>query len=313
VLPGRLRIASAFGLPMRNPPAFATVAAALAWCDAEQAGLLEAQKTATDLGLHAAAWQFGDTLYGWISHRHDYAAWQTLCEQAISSARACGDARAEVFCAIRLVSCHVARGDLAAATPIAEQAVRTAWANGDRAGEGSAREHAGICAMASGRNEDAVAHFTRALDCWRRITSHRRAEAIVHRQLGRALSNLGRADEADEHLHTALAIFTELGENYHQARTLYVIAMTRLAGGQPEQAIEAISRLERALPVMEAEDHPLSVSELLTALAVAYGRTGDEEQARACVDRAAELQQQLNLPDSHPARAQTIFTASQLR
>jgi hypothetical protein len=135
VLPGRLRIASAFGLPMRNPPAFATVAAALAWCDAEQAGLLEAQKTATDLGLHAATWQFGDTLYGWISHRHDYAAWQALCEPAVTSKRACGDARAEVFCAIRLVSCHVARGDLAAATPVAERAVKTAWANGDRAGK----------------------------------------------------------------------------------------------------------------------------------------------------------------------------------
>lgn len=313
VLPGRLRIAAAFGLPIRNPPAFATVATALAWCDAEQAGLLEAQKTAAALGLHAAAWQFGDTLYGWNSHRHDYAAWQAVCEQAISSARACGDARAEVFCAIRLVSCHVASGDLAAATPVAEQAVGTAWANGDRAGEGSAREHAGVCAMASGRNEDAVAHFTRALDCWRRITSHRRAEAIVHRQLGRALSNLGRDGEADEHLMTALAIFTELSENYHHARTLYVIAMTRLASGQPEPAVEAVSRLERALPLMEAEDHPLSLSELLTALAVAYGRTGDEEQARACVNRAAELQQQLNLPDSHPARVQTSFAASQLR
>jgi tetratricopeptide (TPR) repeat protein len=313
VLPGRLRIAAAFGLPILNPPAFATTADALAWCDAEQAGLLEAQKAAAALGLHATAWQFGDTLYGWSTHRHDYAAWQAICEQAVASARACRDARAEVFCAIRLVSCHVASGDTAAATPVAEQSVRTAWANGDRAGEGSAREHAGVCAMASGRNEDAVAHFTRALDCWRRITSHRRAEAIVHRQLGRALYNLGRADEADEHLKTALAIFTELGENYHQARTLYVIAMNRLADGQPESAVEAVSRLERALPLMEAEDHPLSLSELLTALATAYARIGDIAQARACLDRAAELQQQLNLPDSHPARAQTRFTASQLR
>jgi tetratricopeptide (TPR) repeat protein len=223
VLPGRLRIASAFGLPVLNPPAFATTADALAWCDAEQAGLLEAQKTAAALGLHAAAWQFGDTLYGWISRRHDYAAWQRVCEQAVTSARACGDARAEVFWAIRLVSCHVASGDLAAATPVAEEAVRTAWDNGDRAGEGSAREHAGICAMASGRNEDAVAHFTRALDCWRRVTSHRRAEAIVHRQLGRALSNLGRAGEADEHLTTALAIFTGLGENLWVPITLSLL------------------------------------------------------------------------------------------
>jgi len=167
--------------------------------------------------------------------------------------------------------------------------------------------------MASGRNEDAVAHFARALDCWRRITSHQRAEAIVHRQLGRALSNLGRAEEAEEHLNTALAIFTQLGESYHQARTLYVIALSRLAGGQPEPAVEAVSRLERALPLIEAEDHPLSLSELLTALAVAYGRIGNEEQARSCVDRAAELQQQLGLADSHPARAKTSLTASQLR
>lgn len=313
VLPGRLRIAPAFGLPIRNPPAFATIADALAWCDAKQAGLLEAQKTAAALGLHAASWQFGDTLYGWISHRHDYTAWQAICEQAVTSARACGDARAEVFCAVRLASCLIASGDVTAAAPVAEQAVRTAWANGDRAGEGSAREHAGICAMASGSNEDAIAHFTRALDCWRRITSHRRAEAINHRHLGRALSNLGRASEADEHLRTALAIFTELGENYHQARTLYVIAMTRLASGQPQQAVEAISRLERALPLMEAEDHPLSLSELLTALGTAHARTGNTGQARACLDRAADLQQQLNLPDSHPARVQTSFAASQLR
>jgi tetratricopeptide (TPR) repeat protein len=313
VLPGRLRIAAGFGLPALNPPAFTTTAAALAWCDAEQAGLLEAQKTAAALGLHAAAWQFGDTLYGWSTHRHDYAAWQAVCEQAIASARACGDPRAEVFCAIRLAACHVASGDVAAATPVAEEAVGIAWANGDRAGEGSAREHAGVCAMASGRNEDAVAHFTRALDCWRRITSHRRAEAIVHRQLGRALSGLGQDGEADEHLMTALAIFTELRESYHQARTLYVIALSRLASGQPEAAFEAVSRLERALPLMEAEDHPLSLSELLTALAVAYGRTGAAEQARACVGRAAELQQQMNLPDSHPARVQTSFAAGQLR
>jgi tetratricopeptide (TPR) repeat protein len=313
VLPGRLRIAAAFGLPILNPPAFATTADALAWCDAEQAGLLDTQKAAAELGLHAAAWQFADTMYGWSTHRHDYPAWQAVCEQAVASARACRDTRAEVFCAIRLVLCLVSSGDLAAATPVAEQAVQTAWANGDRAGEGSAREHAGVCAMASGRNEDAVAHFTRALDCWRHITSHRRAEAIIHRQLGRALSNLGRDGEADEHLMTALAIFTELGEDYHQARTLYVIAMTRLASGEPEAAVQAVSRLERALPLMEAEDHPLSLSELLTALAVAYGRIGDEEQARACVGRAAELQQQLNLPDTHPARVQTSFAASQLR
>ena len=129
---------------------------------------------------------------------------------------------------------------------------------------------------------------------------------IFRQPLGRALSNLGRAGEADEHLHTALAIFTELGENYHQARTMYVIALTWLASGQPEQAAEAISRFERALTLMEAEDHPLSLSGVLTALAVAYARTENKERARSCVDRTAELQQQLNLPEPSRPRPDQI-------
>jgi len=164
VLPGRLRIAAAFGLPALDPPAFETTAAALAWCDAEKAGLLAAQEAAVALELHAAAWQFADTLHGWNAYRHDYQAWQAVCEQAVASARACGDARADVWCSVRLAACHIASGDLAAAARVAEDAAGTAWANGDRAGEGSASEHAGMCALASGRAEDAVAHFTRALD-----------------------------------------------------------------------------------------------------------------------------------------------------
>lgn len=312
VLPGRLRIAAAFGLPALNPPAFATTADALAWCDAERENLLQAQKEAAALGHDAVVWQFGDTLWGWCGHRSDYSVWQSLYEQATTSARACGDTSAEVFCAVRLAACHIGRGDAAAAARVAEEAIQTAWASGDRAGEGSAREYAGICAMASGRHEDAVAHFTRALDCWRRVTSHRRPEAIIHRQLGRALHGLGRTGEARRHLETALAIFTEGGEAYHQARTAYVIATCNLASRQPEDAAEAISLLERARPLLEAEDHPLSLSELLTALAEAHARTGNTDQALACLDRATALQQELGLPDSHPARMRTSFIAEQL-
>jgi hypothetical protein len=76
-------------------------------------------------------------------------------------------------------------------------------------------------------------------------------------------------------------VFGELGERYHEARTLYVIAVTRLDSVEPGPAGEAVSELERTLPLMEAEDHPLSLSELLTALALAYARTGRTGQARA--------------------------------
>jgi tetratricopeptide (TPR) repeat protein len=262
--------------------------------------------------MHAAAWQFCDTLWGWLGHRHDYPAWRQVCEQAIQSARACGDARAEVFAAIRLASCHIASGQAEAAAAIAAQAIQTAWINGDRAGEGSAREHAGICAATAGHYQEAVTHFTRGLDCWRRITRHQRAEAILHRQLGRALHGLGQHQDASAHLDTALAIFTGLGERYHQARTMYVIASYQLTGSGPADAAEAITLLNQARPLLEADDHPLSLSELLMALAEAYARTGNTSQARTCMDQATTLQQQLSLPATHPARARASDLAAHL-
>lgn len=66
VLPGRLRFAAAFGLPVLNPPAHASTAEAPAWCDAEQASLLQSQQAAAGLGLHTLAWQFADTARGHV-------------------------------------------------------------------------------------------------------------------------------------------------------------------------------------------------------------------------------------------------------
>lgn len=309
ILPGRLRIAAAFGLPVRCPPAHADTAAALAWLDAELANLLAAQETAADQHRHPAVWQFADTLWGWCSHRQAYQAWQALCERAIASARACGDARAEVFTSVRLASCHIARGDIEAAAPIAATAITTAWVNGDRAGEGSAREHAAICALATGDYHGAIAHCQRGLDCWRRTTEHRRAEALLLRLLGRAYARLGDYPQADAHLDAALSIFRELGEQQHTARTMYVIASTRLDAARPE---DAISLLRQAWPLMEADDHPLHLSELLTSLADAHSHAGDISQARDCLHQVTALHQRLDLPASHPACVRASVIARQI-
>jgi hypothetical protein len=58
-----LRIAAASALPGRDQPAHASPAAALAWCDTEQANLLHAQQAATDNERHDLSWQFADTLW----------------------------------------------------------------------------------------------------------------------------------------------------------------------------------------------------------------------------------------------------------
>jgi tetratricopeptide (TPR) repeat protein len=252
-------------------------------------------------------------LWGWLGHRHDYPAWQAVCQTAAGSARARGDPRAEVFALVRLASCHIARGQVQDASAIADQAIRTAWASGDRAGEGSARESAAICAMEAGDYQAAIAHSTRGLHCWRAITVHERAEALLERMLGRAHAGLGDCQQAAAHLDTALAIFTRLDERYHTARTLYVIAATRLAAGSGSRdAADAIRLLGQARPLMEAEDHPLSLSEILTVLAEAHARTGNLSKARTALAEATALQHQLGLPATHPARTRASALVSKL-
>jgi tetratricopeptide (TPR) repeat protein len=313
VAPGRLRIAAAFALPIIHPPAYNSPAAALAWHDTELANLLQAQQSALAFKLYSLGWQFIDTAWGWCRHRANYPAWEDLAQTAIESAHACGDARAEVLATIRLASCHLAQGNTTAATPLTARAIQTARTNGDRAGEGSACEHAAMGALAASDYPSAIKHCTRGLDCWRRVSSHRRPEALLHRLLGRAHAGLGDHHQAAAHLDTALGIFTDLGERYHSARTQYYIATTRLASSpSPGDIEEAITQLEQARPLLQAEDHPLALSELLTTLADAYSRIGKTSQATACTQEATTLQQQLNLPANHPARTRTSALASQL-
>jgi tetratricopeptide (TPR) repeat protein len=309
VLPDRMRTAPAFALPRQRPPAYPGPAEALDWFDDEAPNLMASQTLAVSLGLHTLAWQYVDVMWGWLGHHQAYAAWRGVCEEAITAARACGDARAETWAGSRLACYYVSSGDPAAAITAADAAIRAAYRAGDRAGEASAQEQRGNAALAAGHHDEAIRCYRRGLDCWDRITEHARAKAILHRQLGRAHADAGDIPRAEEHLMTARAMFSDLGETYHEARTLYALAGVRLETGQ---APESAALLREAQPLMEQAGHPLSLSELLTRLAQASIATGDTGQARACLDRAAELQESLGLPGSHPARTWTSRTATQL-
>jgi hypothetical protein len=89
-----------------------------------------------------------------------------------------------------------------------------------------------------------------------------------------------------------------------------VIAGTCLAAEPgPQNAAEAITLLEQGRTLMEAEDHPLSLSKILTVLGEAHARTGSISKARAALAEAADIQDQLGLTATHPARARVSAPA----
>ncbi len=312
ILPGRLRIAAAFGLPVRCPPAYPGPAEALAWFDTELPSLLAAQQLAAHLKLdHLAV----------AVLRCDLGVVQPSPEPC----RLAHHLRSVPHRGPRVRGCprrsvgRLPAGRLPRRRPrpdrrrrVADYAIRTAWLNGDRAGEGSAREQRGNAALAAENFDEAIEHYTRGLACWRRVTEHQRAVALLERQLGRAHAGRGDYREADTHLTTSLTIFDGLGERYHAARTRYAIAVTRLADPAGTSISAVLDLLDQAQPMLEAEDHPLHLSELLTAQAEAHIRAGNTGQARACTDKAEAIQQELHLPDSHHARAYLNRVTAQL-
>jgi tetratricopeptide (TPR) repeat protein len=310
--PGPPRIAAAFAISMLNPPAHSSPAAALAWCDAEQANVLHAQQTAAAQGLHPLAWEFADAMRGWCAFRSALTVWESVGRAAIDSARACGDARAEVMATLWLASCQLARADVPAAATLVAQALEIAQASGDRAGEAGAREGAALCALATGNYLEVIDQATRGLAYWQR-TSHRYPQAILECLIGRAYAGLGNHEQAITHLNAALATFTALGERHRQGHTLHLIATTYLTGRPAIEDIEeAVTLLDQAAPLLRAEGHLPGLADLLTTLADAHPQLGNTAQARAYLEEAATLHQQLDLPEHHPERIRTSALAAQL-
>jgi tetratricopeptide (TPR) repeat protein len=87
-----------------------------------------------------------------------------------------------------------------------------------------------------------------------------RARLLLHRHRGRALSGMGRHDEARERLLLALDGFrTTVRDPYNAARTLCDLAANDLAAGDPRAAL---ARADQAAPLLEADRADLHLREL---------------------------------------------------
>ncbi|WFE29299.1 BTAD domain-containing putative transcriptional regulator [Solwaraspora sp. WMMD791] len=118
----------------------------------------------------------------------------------------------------------------------------------------------------------------------------RAAQAHLHRNLGRALTQLDRTDEAAGHLTQALAGFVAVGDRANQAQTHVNIARLRERQGRD---VEALDYDLRSLELYRQAGHLTGQARAMNNIAWTRIRLGEPEQARELCRQALAINTEL--------------------
>jgi DNA-binding SARP family transcriptional activator len=116
-------------------------------------------------------------------------------------------------------------------------------------------------------------------------------QALVRRLLGRANIRLGRYDESDGHLHAALALYTELGDQAGLAHAHRDLAWQLDFQGRRR---EALAHAERALELSRAAGHRSGEGRALNAIGWFHISLGDYAQALERCHAALDIQRDID-------------------
>ncbi|MFJ2743416.1 tetratricopeptide repeat protein [Streptomyces sp. NPDC087440] len=164
-----------------------------------------------------------------------------------------------------------------------EAAARDESAAGHVRGQASAIEGLGLLRLAQWRWEEAYALFDRVEGLYAAIgpgdegaADLPRALALLERHRGRALTGLGRTEEARERLGAAVRYFRAGDDAYNMARCLTDLARTHVDGtrrASPAEQAAALPLVDEAIAVLEREgaEHHLAYLRRLRALCVSRG------------------------------------------
>jgi DNA-binding SARP family transcriptional activator/tetratricopeptide (TPR) repeat protein len=112
------------------------------------------------------------------------------------------------------------------------------------------------------------------------------ALAHVHRNLGRAHTQLGRPDEARTHLDRALSLFRAVGDRANEAQTEVNVARVLEQQGRD---VEALHHDQRSLDLYRATGHLTGQARALNNVAWMLTRLGDVDLARTLCREALRI------------------------
>jgi DNA-binding SARP family transcriptional activator len=282
--------------PSVQPLSFTELDGAIAWCEAEGAGLVAATHLAAASGLHEIAWKLPAVAMSFYYRRSYWGEWMATDQVGLAAARTLGDRRAEAWMLNHLGMAYGVQR-MPESIGCFEQALAIYRELGDEQGEARAAANAPQAYIDLGRFGDALSAAGRSLAIQRR-QGNRHLEGVTLGILGRACRELDRLAEAVNYLEQALAIFRELGQRYAEADSLTDLGDASLGLGQVENAI---ARLSESLVIRREIGDRHGEAATLHLLGVALDRSGDRPQARDRLIEALRLSESLG--DHSQARA----------
>lgn len=133
---------------------------------------------------------------------------------------------------------------------------------------------------------------------------HSRYQACVENNLGVLFSTIGNFDVAHEHLDRAQMLMTRLKDNVHLAQVDETRARVLLAEGR---VVEAEKTVRAAVLRLEKGDELSLLAEALTTHGVALARLNHSDQARAALERATTVAEQVGDFESAGVAALTMI------
>jgi tetratricopeptide (TPR) repeat protein len=210
---------------------------ALDWLDREQQNLAALQRAAAAAGLHRFAWQIALVQKQHVVVRYRFAGFLGLQQQAVESARECGDRHAQALLLSGLAANHWKLGDIDQAEDCYVAVGRLYHDMGDAAGEGAAMLDRGGIQYTRGDLNGAAELFTQSLELLQGEDARRtRAMALMNR--GQTRRELGQPREALADSNAALELFQAVDDRRGQALVLGNLAEFQLHDGHLDAALD---------------------------------------------------------------------------
>jgi tetratricopeptide (TPR) repeat protein len=261
--------------------------AGLAWLNRELPNLLAVMRAAEQQRWHDLVWQLFEALWPLFDARHPLAKWVEAGTMAVNSAQLSENRAAEVRCRCLLAKAYQELERYSDAHAELDRAQVLARECDDRL-IASTADFLGNVLLREGKPGEALARFRVALEINERLGVER-GIALQSMMVGRALTGLGRYDEAQAAFDRSRTLIEGSDSESLLPKLHMSTARALAAAGDDAGAERTLSR------VVELAGTTVPGAEALAELIVLAERRGDGDAVRSYRARAAELYENMGV------------------